>query len=556
MSDKHPTDFVTTGDFLHSDDGAWNRANALTAADDVADSGRDALVGATLNGTYVVERVLGEGGMGRVYLARHTRITQKRVAIKVLHDEYARNQEVLVRFQREAEAAASVSHPNVMTVLDVDRTPQGLPYLVCEYLEGIDLSEHLKRVGKLDVATALYFAQKLCAGLGAAHARGVIHRDLKPQNVFLIGDFAKGTPARPELKILDFGLSRFLDVATGEQLTKTGYIMGTPAYMAPEQARGLRVDCRVDVYGVGAILYTALTGRAPFEADTPQATVLAVLNSEAPRPRSLEPSIPPHVELALERALAREVQDRYPDMATLAQALQALEPGPVKRASQASVPRGIVLPEPSDPLGITAGSDVHAARPRLVLFLLAAVLLVICGTVTAVTGVELAIGYSFNRVELRLLLLAILGISLTPAVLWLGRIRSEVWENSSRVLALLGQVRAAVMASAVGYGLAALALHLVDDFLVRFVGDPRLKPLLATWPGWNLLLTLIAVVCALCVLLRRRVLSTMRPGLRRLLAVSVIALFWLSALSTIVVLGMRWRDQLLHRATPSATPRS
>jgi serine/threonine-protein kinase len=553
MSDKHPTDFVTTGDFLHSNDDAWGRANALTAADDLVESNRDALVGTTLNGAYVVERVLGEGGMGRVYLARHTRITQKRVAIKVLHDEYARNQEVLVRFQREAEAAASVSHPNVMTVLDVDRTPQGLPYLVCEYLEGIDLSEHLKRVGKLDVATALYFAQKLCAGLAAAHARGVIHRDLKPQNVFLLGDFSKATPARPELKILDFGLSRFLDAATENQLTKTGYIMGTPAYMAPEQARGMRVDCRVDVYGVGAILYTALTGRPPFEGDTPQATVLAVLNSEAPRPRSLEPSIPPYVELALERALAREVQDRYPDMATLSQALLALEPAPAKRASEASVPRGIVLPQPSDPLGITSVADVHAARPRLVLFLLALVVLVICGAVTAVTGVELAIGYSFNRVELRLLLLAILGISLTPAVLWLGRIRSEVWANSSRVLALLGQVRAAVTAAAVGYGLSALALHLVDDFLVRFVGDPRLKPLLASWPGWNLLLTLIALVCAVSVLVRRRVLTSMQPGFRRLFAVSLVVVVWLTSVTAIVGFGLRWRDQLLRRAVPGAT---
>ncbi|HWA75257.1 MAG TPA: serine/threonine-protein kinase [Polyangiaceae bacterium] len=549
MSEKHATNFVTTGDFLKSDDGAWSRGNALTVAD-------DGLVGVTLNGTYVVERVLGEGGMGRVYLARHTRIAQKRVAIKVLHDEYARNQEVLVRFQREAEAAAAVSHPNVMTVLDVDRTPNGLPYLVCEYLEGIDLSEHLKRVGKLDVATALYFAQKLCAGLGAAHASGVIHRDLKPQNVFLLGDFAKAAPARPELKILDFGLSRFLDTATGDQLTKTGYIMGTPAYMAPEQARGLKVDRRVDVYGVGAILFTALTGRAPFEGDTPQATVLAVLNSEAPRPRSLEPSIPPYVELAIERALAREADERYPDMATFAQALQALEPAAVKRASEASVPRGVVLPAPSDPLGVTSVADVNAARPRLLLFLLAAVLLVIGGAVTAVTGVELAIGYAFNRVELRLLLLAILGISLTPAVLWFSRIRSEVWHNSSRVLALLGQVRAGVVAALVGYGVSALSLHLVDDFLVRLLGDPRLKPLLASWPGWNLLLTLVALVCAVFMLLRRRVLVSVRPGFRQLLALTLVSAASLGLVASIVVFGLHWRDQLLLRSTPAKVTQS
>jgi hypothetical protein len=267
----------------------------------------------------------------------------------------------------------------------------------------------------------------------------------------------------------------------------------------------------------------------------------------------LEPSIPPYVELALERALARDPDERYPDMATFAQALLALEPAAVKPASEASIPRGIVLPQPSDPLGITAVADVHAARPRLVLFLLALVLLVICGTVTAVTGVELAIGYAFNRVELRLLLAAILGISLTPAVLWLGRIRHEVWENSSRVLALLGHVRATVIAASVGYGLAALSLHLVDDFLVRFLGDPRLRPLLASWPGWNLILTLIALVSAISVLLRRRLLSSVRPGIGRMLAVSVISGFCLLAVAAIVVFGLRWRDQLMQRALPSAS---
>jgi hypothetical protein len=150
-------------------------------------------------------------------------------------------------------------------------------------------------------------------------------------------------------------------------------------------------------------------------------------------------------------------------------------------------------------------------------------------------------------------LLAILGISLTPAVLWLGRIRSEVWANSSRVLALLGQVRAAVTAAAVGYGLSALALHLVDDFLVRFVGDPRLKPLLASWPGWNLLLTLIALVCAVSVLVRRRVLTSMQPGFRRLFAVSLVVVVWLTSVTAIVGFGLRWRDQLLRRAVPGAT---
>src|SRR5882724_7161 len=278
MSSTDDTQLVQSADFIES----WRGAS-------VPDSG-DVLVGATLNNTYAVERLLGEGGMGRVYLARHTRIAQKRVAVKVLHTEFSGSSHVLARFQREAESAAAISHPNVVTVLDIDITPQGMPYLVCEYLEGVDLADHLREVKRLDVPDALSITRQLCRGLGAAHARGVIHRDLKPPNVFLVGDFSKGAPARLFAKILDFGLSSFKSGEGEQNLTKTGFIMGTPTYMPPEQARGQKVDHRADVYGLGTILYTMLTGRPPFEEETPQATILAVLNSEPPRPRSLVPT--------------------------------------------------------------------------------------------------------------------------------------------------------------------------------------------------------------------------------------------------------------------------
>jgi serine/threonine protein kinase len=303
MTSSDDTQQLHTGDLLEP----WRGIS-------VSDSG-DELIGTTLNGTYVVERLLGEGGMGRVYLARHTRIAQKRVAVKVLHTEFASSTQVLARFQREAEAAAAISHPNVVTVLDVDITARGMPYMVCEYLEGVDLSDHLKEVKRLDVVDALSVTRQLCRGLRAAHERGVIHRDLKPPNVFLVGDFSKGAPAKLFAKVLDFGLSRFHASEGDQNLTKTGFIMGTPTYMAPEQARGQRVDHRADVYGLGTILYTILTGRAPFDEETPQATILAVLNSEPPRPRSLVSSIPPHLELVIERAMAKNPDDRFPDMA-------------------------------------------------------------------------------------------------------------------------------------------------------------------------------------------------------------------------------------------------
>src|SRR6478735_5123709 len=308
------------------------------------DIGED-IVGLTLNDTYIPERILGEGGMGRVYLARHTRIRQKRVAVKVLHPEFFLNAQVLARFQREAETAAAISHPNVVTVLDVDRTPHGLPYLVTEYLDGVELADHLKSRGKLSATTAVHITRQLCRGLGAAHQSQVIHRDVKPQNIFLVGDFAHGVPERPPVKVLDFGLSRFSD-GSESQLTQAGCIMGTPAYMAPEHARGEPVDHRTDVYGAGVVLYTQLTGRPPFEEETPQATVIAAMNAEPPRPRSIEPTIPPHLELIIERAMAREPAERYQDMSAFEQALGAFEAESLARPIESIPPP---VPTKQDP---------------------------------------------------------------------------------------------------------------------------------------------------------------------------------------------------------------
>src|SRR6478609_1331293 len=182
MSNADETMVAVSSDFVEP--------MSITAATEPVDIGED-LIGLTLNDTYVPERILGEGGMGRVYLARHTRIGQKRVAVKVLHPEFFLNAQVLARFQREAETAAAISHPNVVTVLDIDRTPHGLPYLVTEYLDGIDLADQLKSQGKFRTTSAVHIARQLCRGLGDAHKSQVIHRDVKPQNIFLVGDFAR-----------------------------------------------------------------------------------------------------------------------------------------------------------------------------------------------------------------------------------------------------------------------------------------------------------------------------------------------------------------------------
>jgi serine/threonine protein kinase len=531
MASGDETQQLDTGDFIQP----WTGLS-------VPDSGDD-LVGSTLNNTYTVEKLLGEGGMGRVYLARHARIEQKRVAIKVLHSEFAGRDEVLQRFQREAEAAAAISHPNVVTVLDIDVTPRGMPYLVCEYLEGVDLSEYLKDAKRLDVVDALSITRQLCRGLGAAHARGVVHRDLKPANVFLVGDFSKGAPQRLFAKILDFGLSRFNPNEGDQSLTKTGYIMGTPSYMAPEQARGKRVDHRADIYGLGTILYTVLTGRTPFDEESPQATILAVLNDEPPRPRSLVPTIPPHVELVIERSMAKDPAARYADMAEFERALDAL-PSASAVAPESINPTALEVPTPSAKRiqpAAESDADVHAARPRLLLALLAAVLLLIAAAMVAISGVELATGYTFGQVELRLIVLAIVGSSLTPAVLWFLHIRRRIWDNSSRVLQLLSQVRAAVLAGITSYGLLVLSAHVIDDFLVRFLARPDVQAVGATWRGWNLLLPAAALVTAVTVAWRRRLSNTLQPGFRRLVAVWLITTLALAIVTGIVRFGIVWR---------------
>jgi hypothetical protein len=461
----------------------------------------------------------------------------------VLLSEFSGNAQVLARFQREAEAAAAISHPNVIAVLDIDVTPRGMPYLVCEYLEGLDLADYLKRVKRLDVAAALDVTRQLCRGLGAAHARGVIHRDLKPPNVFLVGDFSNGAPERLYAKVLDFGLSRFHVAGEENNLTKTGFIMGTPSYMAPEQARGIRVDHRADVYGVGAILYAALTGRAPFEEETPQSTILAVMNAEPPRPRSLVPSIPPHVELVIERAMAKNPDERFPDMVAFERALGAL-PG-LGSDLESSVPVPVpAAPVPSGrraPAAPESEADVRGARPRLILYLFASVLLLISAATVAIAGIELASGYAFDRVELRLILLSIVGSSLTPAVLWFLHVRRRIWDNSSRVLALLGQVRAAVLAGVATYGLLMLAFNVLDGFLVRLLARPGLKPVGATWAGWHLLLPAIALTSAVAVALRRRLAHSSLPGWQRLLAVWSITGLAVALAAALVYLGLLWR---------------
>jgi serine/threonine-protein kinase len=283
-----------------------------------AESAEDPLTGEVLAGTFRITQLLGSGGMGRVYEAEHVRLP-RRFAVKVMHETLSREAEAMARFEREAQAAARIASEHVVEVVDVVRTRDGLPCLVAELLEGEDLGSLVERMKKLPIGTSITICKQLCRGLSAAHAVGVVHRDLKPSNIFLV----RRPDERIQIKILDFGVAK---VAEEQGLTRTGVVVGTPSYMAPEQARGsANVDARADIYGVGAVLYRLLTGRPPFPDEDPHVTINRLLTEDPKRPRELERTIPEGLELVIQKAMARSPRDRPKTALELERDLSAFE---------------------------------------------------------------------------------------------------------------------------------------------------------------------------------------------------------------------------------------
>ncbi len=270
---------------------------------ELPDLGDDPLIGEVLAGTFCITGLIGEGGMGRVYEAEHVRLP-KRFAIKVMLEELVKHPDALSRFEREAQAVARVTSEHVIEVVDLVRLKDSRPCLVTELLEGQELGELLEEKGKMPIATAITIARQVCRGLAAAHAVGIIHRDLKPSNLFLV----HRTDGKPFVKVLDFGVAKLSD---GAQLTRTGMVVGTPAYMSPEQARGDKsVDERADVYSLGAVLYHMLTGSPPFIGDEPGVVLTRVLTEDPQRLKDLERSIPDDIEHLVQRAMARTPEGR------------------------------------------------------------------------------------------------------------------------------------------------------------------------------------------------------------------------------------------------------
>jgi serine/threonine protein kinase len=499
----------------------------------------DPLVGQTLNGTYVVEFVVGEGGMGRVYRAHHTRIANKQFAIKVLREELSSNREMVARFLREAETAACISHTNVVEVFDVDETRAHCMYLVCEYLEGIELSEHLRNCTRLEIPTAIHIARQVCKGLGAAHAAGVMHRDIKPQNIFVLSDPGEPIPSRPVVKVLDFGLSRFMDSA-GTQLTQAGVIMGTPAYMAPEQACGAAVDYRADIYGVGAVLFSLITGRPPHEGASLQELLVAVLNEPPPLPRSLNPAIPANLELVLQHAMARYPEERYQSMAELDQALATFDEPILDQDSSVELQmRAQRFSREPDAWQVTT------ARPRLIALGVAAVLLLLVALSSTIPGVELVTGkLNFTKIELVLIISSLIGTLITPIWLFVGHLRKRVWASHVRVLDHLRNIQQALTWGLAAYGAAALAVRCLDDFVGRF-GAAYLFGRCpgANFGGWNVVFVAVALGISFLSILYQRYSKSILTRMDRLKQWGL-SVAGLSLLVAGVAFGLGWRLHL------------
>jgi serine/threonine-protein kinase len=473
---------------------------------DAPDDGTDPLLGATLGDAYQIVRMVGEGGMGRVYEARHTRLGNKRFAVKMLHAEYARQPDVVARFQREAEAASGIGHPNVVDVYDVHHTEDGRPYMVGEFLEGEELGGFLTRVGKIPAALAVRIVRQVCRALGAAHARGVVHRDMKPENVFLVGNLAM-----PQVKVIDFGISKVGD-AGGTALTRTGMIMGTPSYMAPEQARGDKVDHRADIYAVGGILYRALTGKKPFDSDDPSATLTQVLTEDPERPRSIEPTIPQALELVLQKAMEKRPEDRYQSMAELEADLVPFDPDPTSVVSEGPADPTLMSPAAAldkveggaqtvlqaNATRTVAGSqtnllratrDARMARPMIVVLTAVTYLWVLAGLVDALSGVVRVVRGSTGNVtkpEAVLMAVGSLAATLTPLILWIRQL-ARGWGNSVRAVQLADGMRRVATVSIAVSGIGALMIRL-GEVIVRGQAAE------VAWPVWSPILFMASVV--------------------------------------------------------------
>lgn len=320
----------------------------------------DPYIGATIDGRYKIEGLLGEGGMGVVYRGRH-KVIDKPVAIKVLRADMARDAEITERFLREARAASAIGNPHIIDISDFGTLPDGSTYFVMEFLNGIPLSALAENNEPVAVTRLIRIAAQIADGLAAAHQRDIVHRDLKPDNIFLIDRGAE----KDFVKILDFGIAK---VSSGTaKLTRHGSVFGTPHYMSPEQAAGAPVDHRTDIYSLGVIMYEMASGKLPFDADNFMG-ILTQHMYQAPVPiRALVPpqDIPPGLEAIIMKCLSKKPEQRYQTMLELAEDLDKVTKGLVPEAVGEMMARSGGFNVPADYFKSAMPVPVPATPPAL-----------------------------------------------------------------------------------------------------------------------------------------------------------------------------------------------
>jgi serine/threonine-protein kinase len=347
--------------------------DGATLQDVVVTSDRTRLLGSIIHGRYIIEGVLGDGGMGVVYRGRGVQ-DQRSYAVKVLRGEYTHEEELVARFEVEARAVAAIHHPNIVQVFEFGALEDGSRFFVMEHLDGKSLALVMHNAGKLadghrrplDTRLALKITRQICAGLSAAHAVGIVHRDMKPDNVHIVREGDDPT----FVKVLDFGIAKVAGSQAAK--TRTGSVFGTPQYMSPEQAAGERdIDARTDVYATGILLYEMVTGQLPFEADNLMAILAAHMYQPPIRPRMI-PAASKSVDAALEsvlmKALAKDRSLRYQSMAELSAELERIENGLEPLALDDAEPtvvqdgrRGSLMPPAIAPAGVASAGAVPQA---------------------------------------------------------------------------------------------------------------------------------------------------------------------------------------------------
>lgn len=283
------------------------------------------LEGIVLDGRYLLEELIGQGGMGAVYAAQH-KLLRRKVAVKVLLSE-SLGEEARKRFEREARVTGALGHSHIVKVFDLGSMHDGSPFLVMEYLRGQSLAERLDDLGAMPAGEVIRVMGQVLDGLSAAHRKGVVHRDLKPDNIFLAETEVMATNLgrpHPVAKLLDFGVSKSLD-ENALALTRTGAVIGTPYYLSPEQARGdSKIDHRVDIWAAGVVLYEALTGALPFDAPNYNRLMVNILSGDAPPPSSARPGLPNALDDIVLKALRRDRNERFADAKEMLNALRAV----------------------------------------------------------------------------------------------------------------------------------------------------------------------------------------------------------------------------------------